>query len=45
MNEFGEELGFEGLMAIVRTLPVGAPADMGAAMLELVRRFSAGGQR
>jgi len=43
MNELGEELGFEGLMDIARVLPVGAPADMGAAMLELVHRFSAGG--
>jgi len=45
LNESGEELGFEGLMAIARALSIGAPADIGAAMLEEVHRFSAGGTR
>ena len=45
VNESGEELGSEGLMAIARALPVRAPADMGAAMLEAVQRISEGGAR
>jgi len=42
MNELGEELRFEGLTDVARALPVDAPADTGAAMLEAVRHFSAG---
>jgi hypothetical protein len=39
VNEQEQELGYEGLMGLARSLPVDSPARTGPALLDVVERF------